>query len=83
MHIEFIYTFDNLPQDIRRYVFDMYHISDKDNFLKFAMQDLSYFEKQQLVKISCCIYTLKKEINFPDWFEDSNGKFYFDHSIET
>ena len=82
MNIEFIYTFDNLPQDIRMYVFDMYHISDKDKFFNFAMQDLSDYERQRLVKISCCIYNLKEEVNFPDWFESSNGKFYFDNGIE-
>lgn len=78
MKIEFIYTYAHKQQDIVSYPFVMPILQDKETLLEFALSALYQEERAQLVKISTCIYLNgKKGVDFPEWYENCNGKFYF------
>jgi len=83
MKIEFIYTYNEKPQEIVSYPFVLPILQDKETMLKFALSDLSEDERQQLVKISTCIYFENEgEIELPKWFNECNGKLYFENGVE-
>jgi hypothetical protein len=83
MKIEFIYTYNEKPQEIVSYPFVLPILQDKETLVKFATSDLSEEERQQLVKISTCVYFENEgEIELPKWFNECNGKLYFENGVE-
>lgn len=77
--VEFIYTFNDMPQQIANYPFVKELITTRRVFIQFATMELSRLELNQLVKISCAIYySSKPEIKTPSWYNDVSGKFFFE-----
>lgn len=84
MKIEFIYTYDNGKQEIGYYPFVLPIIQDKETMLKYALTVLTEDERQQLIKISTCIYLENEgDIELPTWYNECNGKLYFDKGVEV
>ena len=77
MKIEFIYTFEDRPQSIVQYPFDIAILETEERMKMFATAMLSPEEYLSLIKISCCIYTDGNEIEEPEWFVKCNGKLWF------
>lgn len=78
LRAEFIYSFDGISQQVASYPFVRSLFSSEDTFVEWAISELSAYELSILYKISCCIYYVEKEVLTPTWFNDRNGKFYFD-----
>ena len=51
MKIEFIYSYQDKPQEIVSYPFVLPILESKETLIEYALSDLSDEEKQQLVKI--------------------------------
>lgn len=82
MKIEFIYTYNEKPQEIVSYPFVLPILESKETLIEYALSDLSDEEQHQLVKISSCVYFDNKgEVDLPDWFNECNGKLYFENSV--
>lgn len=80
MKIELIYTYSNLPQKIVAYPFVLPILENKSTFVAFTLSDLIDEEKQQLIKISACIYFENEpEQTLPKWFNECNGKLWFEN----
>lgn len=80
MRIEFIYTYDEKPQEIIDYPFVLPILQNKEPLVKFALTDLSEEERRHLVKISTCVYFENEgNIVLPDWFNHCNGKLWFEN----
>lgn len=85
MKIEFIYTYGNeKPQEIVSYPFVLPILQDKKTLVKYALSDLSDEERKQLVKISTCIYFENEgDVELPEWFNQSNGKLWFENGVSV
>lgn len=79
MKLELIYSFNNKQQEIVVYPFVSNIMDTKENFVKFILSVLSKEEINDLYKISCCVYCEGEELNEPKWYEECNGKFYFEN----
>ncbi len=78
MMIQFIYTFKNLKQKIVDFPFQYSNMKSRKELIEFATSNLKETEKQDLLKISSCIYINEKtHINIPKWYLDCDGKFWF------
>ena len=83
MKIEFIYTYNEKPQEIVSYPFVLPILESEETLIEYALSDLSDEEKKQLVKISSCVYFENKgEVDLPNWFNECNGKLYFENGVE-
>jgi len=76
--IQFIFTFEKSEQVITRFnPIPSSFLTDKNNFLAFAMLQLNREEQAELIKISSCIQC--DNVNdLPSWFVKCNGKFWLD-----
>jgi hypothetical protein len=77
MQLELILSFDDRGQRFVTYPFCNAIMQDKETFFEFATSMLEDDEKQQLVKISCCIYFAAK-LKDAEWYKECNGKFWDD-----
>ena len=76
MDIEFIYTYDLMPQEMANYEdIDRSVIKDRESLFEFATKDMDYDEILSLVKISCMVSNAV-DIEPPQWFIQSNGKLW-------
>ncbi len=79
MTIQFIYTFSGSEQQRTDFPFVLPIIKDKNTLIDFATAMLSMEDKQDLIKISCCIYLDGREgIKEPRWYSACNGKVWVD-----
>lgn len=81
MTIEFIFTFNkNKHQDVIKYPFVNPILKDKQTLFDFATAMLDKEDKNNLVKISCCVtYDDVKEFEDPQWYKDCEGKLYVEN----
>ncbi len=91
MKIQFIYSFENEPQQIVTLPFsESFLHSGKDALIDFALSDLTEDEKGKVLKISCCLYAEPannyEDVNNPlkVWYNECNGKIWADdlHSFK-
>ena len=79
MKIEFIYTFDKAEQEQLSFPFVMEILKDKGTLIDFAAAGLHDEDKNDLIKISCCVDCTKDEYkNAPEWFNECKGKIWVD-----
>lgn len=80
MQLEVIFSYDDRPQQIVLYPFHVKLIEDEKTFFEFVTSILKGEEREQLVKISTCVYFA---LGLPDgqWYKESNGKFYLDDIV--
>lgn len=72
--IDLIFTFENRSQEWFTADIDVTALDNKEQLFKAVAEQLSDEEKQDLVKISCCL--MGKNVVAPDWYMDINGKFW-------
>lgn len=93
MKIQFIYTFKEKEQEILEYPvqrrseaheYDFYTIEDvlksKESLSEYALNEFNDEEKNDLIKISCCVY-LENGPDFeePEWYKKCNGRLWFEN----
>ena len=74
--VDLIFTFENKDQEWFRTEVDTNSLDSKEQFFKAVTEQLSDEEKQDLVKISCCL--MGAEVEVPLWYQECNGKFWDD-----
>lgn len=78
MFIEFIYTYENRPQEIAKgEIENLDMLQSEDALKKFATEGMEPSELAELKKISCCVYHDAEEVILPNWFLNCNGKLWF------
>ena len=75
MKVEFIYSYDDRPQEIVMLPIADSILKDQEDFRQYALYDLSIGEVSHLVKISSFIYFGSMEI--PAWYKECDGKLWF------
>lgn len=80
MKVQFIFTFEKLPQIITEYedIFRVF-IDSKEIFIAYAMSHrlLTRLELQSMIKISSCIVDTSMPVS-PKWYDECRGKFWLD-----
>ena len=79
--IDLILTYNSQPQENMRKEFILEKFTDKVTFLNYVMEDLNNAEKEDLLKISTCVY-IDEPIDPPDWYTECNGKFFEEDWID-
>lgn len=80
MKIQFIYTFESKPQNSAIFPVNMSTLDNVKAVKELALSYLSNEEKQELVKISCCVDVEDTFVeNPPQWYLDCNGKLWFEN----
>ena len=79
MNIDLIYTFDEINQLFAFMPLEMNQIEDEATLKEYVTESLTPEQRQELIKISCCVITDNTEDipNLPDWFMECNGKLWF------
>ena len=76
MIIEFIFTFNDRPQEIKQYPFADSILKDKKSLFEFATSKMPDDAKIKLVKISSCVITNGAQFNMPKWYAEARGKLW-------
>lgn len=86
MQLDVIFTFDEIQKETNHsqiritYPFHPLLVNEKKVFFEFVTSMLTGEQKEHLVKISTCVY-FALGLPEPEWFKESNGKFYRDEIV--
>lgn len=79
MTLECIYTFyEDKEQEVRQYDVTKHDFKRKKDLVKFVTDPLSKHDVANLLKVSCCIITRGEKLVEPKWYDNCNGKLWFD-----
>jgi len=75
--VDIIYSFSGMSQKFDKCNISQHTLNDKELFFVLLTAGLSNEEKENLCKISCCVYWAEK-LNMSEaiWYNEQNGKFW-------
>ena len=73
--IDFILTFDEKPQQMLNSRVSSETLETESGLTEHVLSFLNEDEKQELKKVSCCIFAEANQL--PKWFLECNGKLWF------
>ena len=75
--VDLIYSFAEMPQKFLKKNITQSVLNNKKLFFMWVTAHLKKVEKQNLCKISCCIYWAEKiDVESVKWYNKANGKFW-------